>query len=170
MFGCSKESSRWDGSFWYFGLVKGKVTFHQALISIIGRYGWCLLNSFISHTYFLHLKRGVSVKRLFWTLTTCVVGMVQLKKDFTFHTLIGRSDWCFLNSIRSYISNIWYVLGVQKSHLSGMVLLSTHNMSCCLVKGNMIFHITLLSVYLVDMYSKTFYKPHIWCFWCSKES
>ena len=32
-------------------------------------------------------------------------------------------------------------------------------MSCCLVKGNMIFHLTLLSGYLVDMYSKTFYKP-----------
>ena len=169
MFGCSKESSRWDGSFGYFGLVKGKVTFHQALLSIIGRSGWYLRYSFISQTYVLHLKRGVSVKRLFWTLTTCVVGMVQLKNDFTFHTLIGRSDWCLLNSIRSYISNIWYVLGVQKSHPSRMVLLSTHNMSCCLVKGNMIFHLTLLSRCLVDMYSKTFYKPHIWCFWCSKE-
>ena len=136
MFGCSKESSPWDGSFGYFGLVKGKLTFHQALLSIIGRSGWCLLNSFISHTYVLHLKRGVSVKRLFGTLTTCVVGMVQLKNDFTFHTLIGRSDWCLLNSIGSYISNIWYVLGVQKSHLSGMIRLSTHNMSCCLVKGH----------------------------------
>ena len=43
------------------------------------------------------------------------MGMVQLKNDFTFHTLIGRSDRCLLNSIRSYISIIRYVLGVQKS-------------------------------------------------------
>ena len=50
------------------------------------------------------------------------------------------------------INNICYVLGAQKRHLSEMVLLSTHNMCCCLIKGKIILHQTLLSGGLVDIY------------------
>ena len=40
--------------------------------------------------------------------------MVQFKNDFTFHTLIGRSDWRLLNSIRSYIKQHMICFGCSK--------------------------------------------------------
>ena len=66
-------------------------------------------------------------------------------------------------------------LGAHKSCFSEMVLLSIHSMCCGLVERKGILHqaLSYLCVWLMfkhSIYLSFFYKPHIICFGCSKET